>query len=151
MVLGRIVLWLALALGPIMSLSAADAQIIKVLPHLLDLKGRHTIHPSLYERDGYQAYLRRQPAERSALRFDVQWKTISSHAGQLKLRVEARGSRTVAPVTVERAVRKKTWFRNWSPLILDGEDYAKFGELIAWRATLWESDRLLAEQKSFLW
>ena len=34
---------------------------------------------------------------------------------------------------------------------LSGEEYQKLGELSAWRATLWEGDRLLAEQKSFLW
>jgi hypothetical protein len=29
--------------------------------------------------------------------------------------------------------------------------YRQFGELIAWRATLWDDDKLLSEQKSFLW
>ena len=48
---------------------AASAKIIKVLPHLLDRDGRHTLSPSLYERDAYQAILRAHPIQRSALRF----------------------------------------------------------------------------------
>ena len=50
---------------------AAEGKIIKVLPHLLDKKGRHTLSPSLYERDAYQAKLRTHPEDISALRFDV--------------------------------------------------------------------------------
>ena len=29
--------------------------------------------------------------------------------------------------------------------------YHELGELIAWKATLWDGSKLLAEQKSFLW
>jgi hypothetical protein len=32
-----------------------------------------------------------------------------------------------------------------------GDEYKKLGELVAWRVTLWDGDKLLAEQKSFLW
>ena len=39
----------------------AEAKISKVLPHWLDKKGRHTLSPSLFERDAYQAQLPRQP------------------------------------------------------------------------------------------
>jgi hypothetical protein len=41
--------------------------------------------------------------------------------------------------------------RRWDSLVLGGADYKNFGELIAWRATLWRDDQLLSEQKSFLW
>ena len=33
----------------------AASKISKVLPHLLDKQGRHTLSPSLLERDAYQA------------------------------------------------------------------------------------------------
>jgi hypothetical protein len=35
--------------------------------------------------------------------------------------------------------------------MIDGENYKNFGELVAWRVTLWAGDQLLGEQKSFLW
>jgi hypothetical protein len=41
--------------------------------------------------------------------------------------------------------------RHWDSLTLGGADYKNLGSLIAWRATLWRGDELLAEQKSFLW
>ena len=34
---------------------------------------------------------------------------------------------------------------------LEGEEYKKFGELVAWRVTLWDGDKQVGEQKSFLW
>ena len=66
---------------------AATGRVIKVLPHFLDLKGRHSLSPSLYDRDAYQAQLRQHPEQRSALRFDVHWKAKSVN-GKLKLPAE---------------------------------------------------------------
>ena len=48
-----------LLLGVISTTDAArPGKISKVLPHWLDLQGRHTLSPSLLERDAYQAKLR---------------------------------------------------------------------------------------------
>src|SRR5258706_13995061 len=69
----------------------ASAKIIKVLPQFLDLERRHSISPSLYDRDAYQAKLRREPKERSALRFAIQWR--AKQTVPLKLRVEMRGGK----------------------------------------------------------
>ena len=66
--------WLAvgLLLIPLATLShAADAKVRKVLPSLVDLEGRASLHPSLYERDAYQAYLRKNPELVGGMRFDV--------------------------------------------------------------------------------
>ena len=63
---------LACLLALEVSALAASGKIIKVLPFFLDLKGRHSLHPSLYERDAYQAYLRQHPELRSGLQIDVQ-------------------------------------------------------------------------------
>ena len=128
------------------------ARILKVLPHLLDLEGRHTLSPSLYERDAYQAYLRRNPALRSGLRFDVQWKAIPT-AAPLTLRLELRTSQAyvVQPLVLETPVKGRRGLSRWTSLSVTGETYQKMGQLIAWRATLWEGDRLLTEQKSYLW
>jgi len=136
------------------SAGAATARIMKVLPHFLDLEGRHNVSPSLYDRDAYQAYLRDHPAQRSGIRFDIHWLTRGQFVAPLKLRVELRGiaeGNTLKQRVIEEPVRPAGWFGHWTSLTLKGEAYKNFGEITAWRATLWENDQLLAEQKSFLW
>jgi hypothetical protein len=146
---------LALILGALMTLvlplSAASARLVKVLPQFVDLKDRIALNPSLYERDAYQVYLREHPEERAGLRFVAQWKSRDS--GQLKLRVEMRGNRGTTGTTavVENMVKFRGLLSTWSRVSLTGEAYKQFGELSAWRATLWDGDRLVSEQKSFLW
>ena len=139
------------SVSPGFGASVAPAKILKVLPHYLDPQGRHTLSPSLYDRDAYQAKLRKTPAARTALRFDVQWKARGT--APLKLRVELRGAAGKVPTTavLEEPAKFSRWFSQWSAVTLKGDDYKKFGELTGWRATLWRDGELLAEQKSFLW
>lgn len=134
--------------------SAAGGQVLKVLPHYLDLKGRHTLSPSLYDRDAYQAQLRQHPEQRSGVRFDVQWKAGSEVGKTLKLRVELRGMakgdlprRTV----LEKEIRSRSRWSHWAGVPLTGEDYKAFGEVTAWRVTLLDGETVLSEQQSFLW
>ena len=147
----KTLLLLILTAGFAFNAEAATARIVKVLPHLLDNEGRHTLSPSLYERDAYQAFLRKNPDKCSGLRFDVQWKVKAADWSQLRLRLEIRGSKEGKPFVVDQPARRNHWYNRWSSLTLDGESYQKVGDVISWRATLWEGDKLLAEQKSFLW
>ena len=142
---------LMLAVGFAFDAEAATARIVKVLPHLLDRAGRHTLSPGLYERDAYQVFLRKNPDQCSGLRFDVQWKAKRVDWARLKLRVEIRGSKEATPFVLAHPVERNHWYNRWSSLTFGGESYRTAGEVIAWRATLWEGDKLLAEQKSFLW
>jgi hypothetical protein len=148
-----VTLWLCLVFlipAPVM----AGGRVIKVLPQFLDLQGRHTRTPSLYDRDAYQAYLRHNPKEQSGLRFAVQWKARVPKSDQLKLRAELRGvaqGRLPKQTELEIAAPEHPRFSHWSYLILDGKAYQEFGEVTAWRVTLWDGDTLLGEQKSFLW
>ena len=128
---------------------AAPARIMKVLPHLLDRDGRYSLSPSLYERDAYQALLRKSPEKCAGIRFDVRWKAQAGN--RVKLRIDIRGSTTAEPLVLEQIVRRNHWYDRWTSLTLANESYQKVGEVIAWRATLWEGDKLLAERKSFLW
>lgn len=132
---------------------AASGRVVKVLPHLLDAKGRHALSPSLYDRDAYQAELRTHPELCHGLRFDVQWKAKRADAAALFLKVEMITSRTTRdkPVVLRQAVRPSWLGSRWAKLVLDGEDYKKAGELVAWRVTLWEGDTLLDSEQSFLW
>jgi len=133
---------------------AVEGHVFKVLPQFLDLDGKESLTPSLYDRDAYQGVLRAHPEKRSGLRFAVQWKVSFPKAPSRLLRVELRG---VGPdglpskTTLELPLTTKHAFSHWEYLKLQGDDYKKFGEMSAWRVTLWEGDKLLDEQKSFLW
>ena len=130
--------------------NAESAKVIKVLPHLLDLKGRSAVHPSLFDRDAYQQELRASHTNRSAIRFDIQWKA-KDYEG-LTLRIQAKGMKGKEPreETLEQSLKPGT-FSKWTGLTLSGERYQKFGDLVSWRATLLNGTNVVAEQKSFLW
>jgi hypothetical protein len=141
------------------SLSAAFAantitgSVVKVLPLFLDLKGHDAISPSLFDRDAYQSYLRQHTNEISAVRFDVLWKASNAKNSKLKLRAELRGvgAGGLPKQTVLETEVTPGFFRSWTSLTLGGDDYKNFGEVVAWRVTLWNGEALLGEQKSFLW
>ena len=145
-----------LLLGSLSATFASEAvsgRVVKVLPLLLDLEGRDTKSPSLYDRDAYQVYLRQHTNEISAVRFDVLWKASNANGLNLKLRVELRAvgvGGLPRQTTLEQLVTPGV-FRRWTSLPLGGADYKNFGHVVAWRATLWLDDQLLDEQKSFLW
>ncbi len=145
-----------LLLSSLLTAFAGDAvtgRIVKVLPFFLDLKGHKALSPSLYDRDAYQAYLDRHADKRSAIRFDVLWKASNPGSAELKLRVELRGigqNGVPRQATLEQTVAPH-FFRHWDSLTLGGKDYRDFGELVAWRVTLWSGSQMLGEQKSFLW
>jgi hypothetical protein len=154
----RIAALLLLCCG-VLSATAADrktARLIKVLPHYLDSEGRHSVNPSLFDRDVYQFELRHDPERRSGLRFDVLWRTWSPGKGDqtpLTLKIELRGSRAPAqdPIVIDTPVKRGRRYSQWTKVRLPDESYQALGELVAWRVTLWRDDQLLAEQKSFLW
>lgn len=152
----RLFLWCLVAVGlaVAMPMQAATGRVIKMLPFFLDLMGRHALSPSLYERDAYQAYLRENPDKRSAVLFEVQWKTKGPAWEPLKIRLELRGSsrgNVPTQTILEKFVQKQGRFSQWTDLTLQGAEYTTLGDVTAWRATLWEGDQLLGEQKSFLW
>ena len=130
---------------------AGSAKVLKVLPHFLDEKGRMALNPSLYARDAYQGYLRQNPGKRFGMKFDVNWR--GRGLSELKLRLELRGAHGQAPTTatLEETVGSAGWFSKWTTLRFTDEQWKAFGELTAWRATLWSGDKMVAEQKSFLW
>lgn len=143
-------------LGLVATAFASDTvtgRVLKVLPLFLDARGRDAVSPSLYDRDAYQVYLRAHTNEISTMRFDVLWKASNPGEGGLKLRLELRSVSTNSlphQTTLEQSVTPGH-FSRWTELTLTGTDYKNLGELVAWHATLWSDDHLLAEQKSFLW
>jgi hypothetical protein len=135
------------------SSSAASNKVLKVLPFFVDAEGRHSLSPSLYERDAYQAMLAKHQSLQAGLRYAVQWKHTGPAAPNRKLRLELRGSNshTLEPLMQEQAVQRSGWFGHWTKFEIDAATCQQLGRVIAWRVTLREGDQELAEQKSFLW
>lgn len=131
--------------------SAATDKIIKVLPQYLDSKGRTSLSPSLYDRDAYQARLRRHPDDCLGMAFQVQWKAKGT--SELKMLLEVRGSKDgqSTSASVEAPVKHLGGLNKWTQMVVKGGAYNNLGEITAWRVSLWQGETLLAEQKSFLW
>lgn len=129
-----------------------EARIVKVLPQLLDQRGRSSINPSLFDRDAYQLFLRENPEEISALRFEIQYKTHEIK-GPLTLRLELRGSKTAIGKqhVFETEVQPGGFFSKWGRIQLNRTMSEEIGSLVAWRASLVQDSIVLAEQESFLW
>jgi hypothetical protein len=146
-------LWIWLAVTA--SAWAATGRVVKVLPQFLDLKGRNSLSPSLYERDAYQAVLRDHPDRRSGMCFNVEWKTKGAVWEPLTVQVELRGvtegNLPKQMVLYRRADNTGGWFTHWTQVTLSADDYKKIGSVTAWRVSLWEGQRLLGQQQSFLW
>lgn len=150
----RFFLAILILAGAVSTTIAADSgKIVKVLPLYLDLKGRDAISPSLFDRDAYQAQLRENPTNISAIRFDILWKTSGLKNAKLKLRVEMRGvaENGLPRQTAVEAKITPHFFHHWTSLKLGGDEFKHFGSLVAWKTTLWNGNELIAEQKSFLW
>lgn len=136
------------------SIAVADSagKILKVLPQYIDLQGRTSLAPSLYERDAYQAQLLATRDLCSGLVFNVQWK--SRNTPNLKVYVEARGvvrNSNLQKFVWEKSVARHGWFSQWEKITVTGDQFKQLETLTAWRVTLWDGNKLLSEQKSFLW
>lgn len=143
--------WLSSS-APLTAAPATQAKIVKVLPTLLDDKGRNSLSPSLYERDAYQAILRKDRTKVHGLRFDVQWKAPGA-GSSLVLKLELRtGNATVGkPVVIEHEVKPPRFGTRWSRVIVDSDTFKKSGDVVAWRAVLLEGGTQIAQRTSFLW
>jgi len=134
---------------------AASGSLLKVLPEFLDLKGRNSLTPSLYERDAYQVTLREHPERRSGMRFYIQWKLKKPAWEPLLARVELRGiaeGKLARQLILERSVSNPGGIlSHWTDISLLGDQYRVFGTVTAWRVTLWEGQTLIGEEHSFLW
>lgn len=133
--------------------SHAEGDVYKVLPHLLDLNGRHRDAPSLFARDAYQEFLRSHPDQVSGLSFDVLWKCPKGHKRILNLKIEIRGSNNYQTIPFSKVVpvQAKKTFKTWTSIILSKEELESIGKIVAWRVSLVEEGVELASQYSFLW
>ena len=132
----------------------ASTEILKVLPHWLDRQGRHTVSPSLFERDAYQLHLKEHREEVSTIRFDVNWRLKERGLQGCTLHLEARfgseeGIQTLEQKTlIETGKRRK---KGWSGLRIPEASFDVQSNLIAWRVRVMRGDEVLATRTSFLW
>jgi hypothetical protein len=153
----RALLIFLVSLGLVAAAQGGDVsgRIVKVLPFLLDQQGRKAVSPSLFDRDAYQAYLRDHTNEISGVRFDILWSATMTAEARLLLRVELRGSglgtNNLPQTKTLELPATPVAFRQWTTIPLAGKDYKNFGQVTAWRVSLWDYGRLLSEQKSYLW
>ncbi len=135
------------------AVDAGEGKVVKVLPQYLDKQGRYALSPSLYERDAYQAILRKSPGNQGGVRLAVEWKAKKVDWTHLTMRAEMRclTNDTLQTVTLQQPVVKTGWLNNWSEFRITGDKYKKFGHLVAWRVTLWDGDKQLSAMESFLW
>lgn len=132
-------------------LHAGSDRVVKVLPHFVDLQGRHALSPSLFERDAYQAMLRAKPEKRGGLQYEVRWKARKVPDRALSLRLELvseRHPRSRARV-IEIALPAKGG--GWARIPVDKAAMIETGEVIAWRVSLLDGGTVVASQQSFLW
>jgi hypothetical protein len=52
---------------------------------------------------------------------------------------------------MEEPAVKNGYFSSWAEFRIEGADYTTFGQLVAWRVTLWQDDHQLGQLESFLW
>ena len=128
--------------------AARPGKISKVLPHWLDQQGRHTLSPSLLERDTYQAKLSADRSLCSGIRFDVKWSKNTSV--NVKLQLEMRVTGETKSIVLEQAI-KPSRRGGWNAITLDSDAFRAIGKIIAWRVRLLDGDIKLAERRSFLW
>ncbi|MCS7091626.1 MAG: hypothetical protein RMN51_13410 [Verrucomicrobiota bacterium] len=136
------------------SLLQSPAQIYKVLPQYLDLQGRAALSPSLFDRDSYQAQLRRNPEQRGSMRFQILWRPPGGNGTETRLRIELQGlTRAGLPqeYTIDLTMPEARKRRQWTSVRLSPETFHELGDVVAWRVTLWSGETLVSEQRSFLW
>jgi len=151
--LRALIIWGLLSLTSTALLGADEASIVKVLPHLLDLKGKASLSPGLFQRDAYQSQLRKDPELVSGMRFNVQWKAKGIPADELVLKVWLKTSRRSPndPLELTAPVRGNRKWGRWSSISYDGNLFKDNGQVLAWKVELLRGETPLATQTSFLW
>ena len=134
-------------------LGGDEASVIKVLPHLLDLKGRASLAPGLFQRDAYQGQLRKDPKLVSGMRFNVQWKAKGIPADELVIKVSLKtsGRSPNDPLEFTAPVRGNRKWGRWSSIAYDGQLFKDNGQVLAWKVELRRGETSVATQTSFLW
>lgn len=148
-----LIVWVLLTLTTTTLLVAEEASIVKVLPHLLDLRGRASLAPGLFQRDAYQGQLRKDPNQVSGMRFNIQWRAKGVPTKELVLKVwlKTSGRSPNDPLELTAPVDGNRRWGRWSAVPYDGKLFTDHGQVLAWKVELRRGETPLATQTSFLW
>lgn len=145
-------------------LPAAGRHLKKVLFFWLDKDGQYSQHPSMFERDAYQAYLRENPEEIHGLKVAI---LLSGSKGklessELELKIQGPpGPEIKEPLEfrLELADQVDRKLRRWVYWDIDPVNAeASDGSLkllpeaiVSWRLTLLDEDQPVDRLQSYLW
>jgi len=148
-----LIVWVLLTLTSVTHSVAKEASIVKVLPHLLDLRGRASLAPGLFQRDAYQGQLRKDPKQVSGMRFNIQWRAKGVPIKELVLKVwlKTAGRNPNDPLELTVPIRGNRRWGRWSAVPYDGKLFTDNGQVLAWKVELRRGETPLATQTSFLW
>ncbi len=100
-----------------------------------------------------QFHLRKEAKAARRRALAVQWKAKNVDWSKLRLRAEMRCllEDHLHTVFKEEPAVRNGHFSTWSEFRIEGVDYKTFGQIVAWRVTLFEGDHQLGQLESFLW
>jgi hypothetical protein len=140
--------------APAQVVQAEGYKVSKVNREFIDAEGNTTDEVgSLVSKAKYQRALERN-RKYTGIRFFILWKAPSTPTPNLTVKLEAKGQDAQGRSTAASRFRtypKKSHFSGWAILDIDGESFARFGELRAWKVTILQDGQPMAERKSFLW
>ncbi len=154
---------IALALIALFALSlpcraemSTDWEVMKVHHEFIDTVGETTgVVADLKEKAVFQRNLSLNAKQVAGIRFVIHWKAPSSGVPKFAVKIEARG---VIPETNQETYREiiKSYeetpsFSGWTYADIKGDDLAKFGRVMAWKATLLQNGKPMATRHSFTW
>ena len=147
-------------------LPSAGRHLKKVLFFWLDEKGQYAQHPSMFERDAYQAYLRENPEEIHGLKVATLLAGTRSKLANGELVLKIKGPPSLTPVedTVYRldlSDKQDRRLRRWvywevDPVSEDestsaAEDKMSPDKIVAWQLTLLLDGVAVDRVQSYLW
>ena len=134
-------------------LRAGAPRIVKVFPLRIDSKNRTALTPSLFDRDAYQAFLRKNPKQCTGMVFKVQSKVPAGSPTSLTAKLEVRGEKAgdQTSFTAEKRLERDKFGSTWFQFDVTGEAWGRLKGVSAWRISLFDGEKLVSEQKSFLW
>lgn len=147
-------------------LPSAGRHLKKVLFFWLDEKGQYAQHPSMFERDAYQAFLRENPEEIHGLKVATLLAGTRSKLAKGELVLKIKGPPSLTPVedTVYRldlSDKQDRRLRRWiywevDPVSEDesssaAEDKMSPDKIVAWQLTLLLDGVAVDRVQSYLW
>ncbi len=135
--------------------AAKDYEISKVNHELIDKDGYTTIEIGDWVKKAQYQKSLFSNKDVKGMRFIVHWKALSSENRRFTVKLQVRGYDGTADqdtfVTLFKNYSETPSHSGWTFLDLKGKDWQHLGTLMAWKASLLENYKVVAERHSFTW